>query len=52
MIGVRFKGKKTKNDLMTVKFKTSDANKADRINIVLMAQMVVEIGNTGTDVFD
>ena len=52
MPGVSFSGTNTKNALMTVKLKTSEANKADRSNIVLMAQQVVEIGSVGIDVFD
>ncbi len=52
LLGVSFSGTNTKNALVTVKVKTSDANKADRINIVLMAQQVIEIGNVGIDVFD
>ncbi len=51
LLGVSFSGTNTKHALMTVKVKTSDANKADRINIVLMAQQVVDIGNVGIDVF-
>jgi len=52
LLGVSFSGTNTKNALMTVKLKTSHANKADRINIVLLAQMVIEIGIVGIDVFD
>ena len=52
LLGVSFSGTNTKNALMTVKLKTSDANKADRINIVLFAQQVIEIGSSGIDIFD
>ena len=52
LLGVSFSGTNTKNALMTVKLKTTDDHKADRINIVLYAQQVLEIGSTGIDIFD
>ena len=52
LLGVSFSGTNTKNALMTVKLNTTDANNADRSNIVLMAQHVVELGPVGIDVFD
>ncbi len=52
LLGVSFSGTNTKNALMTVKLKTTELNKASRINIVLMAQQVIEIKNTGIEIFD
>ncbi len=52
LLGVSFSGTNTKNALMTVKLKSSDGNKAHRINIVLVSQQVLEIGATGIDIFD
>ena len=52
LLGVSFSGTNTKNALMTIKLKTGELNKADRINIVLAGQQVVEINSTGIEIFD
>ncbi len=52
LLGVSVSGTNTKNALMIIKLKTGEVNKADRINIILCAQQVVEIGSVGIEIFD
>ena len=52
ILGLSFTGTNTKNSLMTVRMKTLDANKADRFHILLTAEMVLEIGDSGITTYD
>ena len=52
ILGLAFTGTNTKNSLMTVRMKTMDANKADRFHILLTAEMVLEIGDSGITTYD
>ena len=52
ILGLAFTGTNTKNSLMTVRMKTEQANKADRFHIMLTAEMVLEIGDSGITVYD
>ena len=42
----------TKNSLMTVKFKTAQANQANRIHVLLLTEQILEINDTGVSVYD
>ena len=43
----------TKNNLMTVLLKAQDGDyKADRMHIVLLAEQILELGDTGCMVYD
>jgi hypothetical protein len=37
---------------MTVRMKTEEANRADRMHILLTAEMVLEVSDAGVTVFD
>ena len=53
MLGLAFTGCNTKNTLMTIKLKTRvGENQASRMHIVLVAQQVIEIGDSGITVVD
>jgi hypothetical protein len=52
ILGLAFTGTNTKNSLMTVRLKTEQDNKADRIQILLTAEMVLEVSDAGIAVFD
>jgi hypothetical protein len=52
ILGLAFTGTNTKNSLMTVRLKTEEPNKADRIHILLTAEMVLEVSDAGISVFD
>ena len=52
ILGLAFTGTNTKNSLMTVRMKTEQANQADRFHIMLTAEMVLEIGDSGITVYD
>ena len=53
MLGLAFTGIHTTNSLMTIKFKTMDGdNQASRMHIVLVAQQVLEVGDSGITIFD
>ena len=53
MLGLAFTGINTKNSLMTVKFKTLGGEfQASRMHIVLVAQQVVEVSDTGITIVD
>jgi hypothetical protein len=53
MLGLSFTGINTKNSLMTIKLKTKGGDyQASRMHIVLVAQQVIEIGDSGITVFD
>ena len=53
MLGLAFTGINTKNSLMTVKFKTLGGEfQASRMHIVLVAQQVLEVSDTGITIFD
>ena len=52
MLGLAFTGINTKNSLMTVKLKTMGGEfQATRMHIVLVAQQVVEVSDTGITLF-
>ena len=51
-MGVAFTGMNTKNSLMTIKMQTALDNKPDRIHILLTAEMILEISDSGITVFD
>ena len=52
LLGLAFTGMNTKNSLMTVKFKTNETNKANRIHILLYSEQILEINDTGVSVYD
>ena len=53
LLGLSFTGMNTRNNLMTVHLKTGvDANKADRMHIILLAEQILELGDTGSTVYD
>jgi len=52
ILGLSFTGTNTKNSLMTVRMKTLAANQADRFHILLTAEMVLEIGDSGITTYD
>ena len=52
ILGLAFTGTNTKNSLMTVRMKTAQANAANRFHILLTAEMVLEIGDSGITTYD
>ena len=53
MLGLAFTGCNTKNSLMTIKFKTKNPEgQASRMHIVLVAQQIIEIGDSGITIVD
>ena len=53
MPGLAFTGINTKNSLMTIKVKTHVGEyQASRMHIVLVAQQVLEVGDSGSTSFD
>ncbi len=53
LLGLSFTGMNTRNNLMTVHLKTQDVDyKADRMNIILLAEQVLELGDWGSMVYD
>ena len=53
MLGLAFTGINIKNSLMTIKFKTDDGeHQAARMHIVVVAQQVLEVSDTGITIFD
>ena len=53
MLGLAFTGANTKNSLMTIKLKTrAGKNQATIMHIVLVAQQVLEVSDSGVTNFD
>ena len=52
ILGLAFTGMNTKNSLMTIKMQTALDNRPDRIHILLTAEMILEISDSGITVFD
>jgi hypothetical protein len=53
LLGLSFTGMNTRNNLMTVHLKTQiNEYKADRMHIILLAEQIVELGDTGCMVYD
>ena len=53
LLGLSFTGMNTRNNLMTVHLKTqTDAYKADRMHIILLAEQILELGDSGSMVYD
>ena len=53
LLGLSFTGMNTRNNLMTVHLKTQTADyKADRMHIILLAEQILELGDTGSMVYD
>ena len=53
MLGLAFTGINTKNTLMIIKVKTNVGEyQASGMHIVLVAQQVLEIGDSGVKIFD
>ena len=53
MLGLAFTGINTKHSLMTINLKTDEGeHQATRMHIVLVAQQVLEISDTGITIFD
>ena len=53
MLGLAFTGINTKNSLMTINFETNVGERqASRMHIVLVAQQVLEVGDSGKTIFD
>ena len=53
LLGLSFTGMNTRNNLMTVHLKTgTGVNQADRMHIILLAEQILELGDTGSMVYD
>jgi hypothetical protein len=52
LLGLAFTGMNTKNSLMTVKLKTAELNRANRIHILLFSEQILEVNDTGVSVYD
>ena len=52
LLGLAFTGMNMKNSLMTVKLKTAETNRANRIHILLFSEQILEINYTGVSVYD
>ena len=53
MLGPAFTGRNTKNSLMTFKVQTKGQDRqASRMHIVLVAQQIFEVGDSGVTIFD
>ena len=53
LLGLSFTGMNTRNNLMTVHLKTQTLDfKADRMHIILLAEQIVELGDSGCMVYD
>ena len=53
MLGLAFTGINTQRSLMTIKFKTNSGEyQASRMNIVFVAQPVLEMGDSGITIVD
>ncbi len=53
LLGLAFTGANTKNTLMTIKFKTDGGDyQASRMHILLVAQQIIEIGDSGVTIFE
>ena len=53
MPGLAFTSINTTNSLMIIKFKTNGGeNQASRMHVVLVAQQVIEVGDSGITFFD
>ena len=52
LLGLSFTGINTKNSLMTVKLKAAEANRANRIHILLFSENIVGLNDTGISVHD
>jgi len=53
LLGLSFTGMNTRNNLMTVHLKTlTGANQADRMHIILLAEQILELGDSGSMVYD
>ena len=53
LLGLSFTGMNTRNNLMTVHLKSQSGDyKADRMHIVLLAECILELGDTGSMVCD
>ena len=52
LLGLSFTGMNTRNNLMTVHLKSQSGDyKADRMHIVLLAECILELGDTGSMVY-
>ena len=52
LLGLSFTGMNTKHSLMTVKFKTAQANQAHRMHSLLFTEQILEINDTGVSIYD
>ena len=53
LLGLSFTGMNTRNNLMTVHLKTQTGDyQANRMHIILLAEQILELGDTGSMVFD
>ena len=53
LLGLSFTGMNTRNNLMTVHLKTQTGDyQANRMHIVLLAEQILELGDTGSMVYD
>ena len=53
MLGLASTGINTKNSLMTIRLKTlAEEYKPSRMHIVLVAQQVIEVSDTGITIFE
>ena len=53
LLGLAFTGMNTRNNLMTVHLKSQTGNyQADRMHVILLAEQILELGDTGSLVFD
>ena len=52
LLGLAFTGMNTRNSLMTVKMKTEQYNKANRFHILLTSEQILEVSDSGIQVYD
>ena len=53
LLGLSFTGMNTRNNLMTVHLKTQTLDyQADRMHIILLAEQILELGDSGSMVYD
>ena len=52
LLGLAFTGMNTRNSLMTVKMKTEQYNKANRFHILLTSEQILEVSDSGIQIYD
>jgi hypothetical protein len=52
MLSLAIIGMNTKSSLMTIRMKTNDANRANRLHIFLTSEQLMEVSGSGITVYD